>query len=729
MKPINFSELNFYCNPVLNQNLSNILLSKFVRPLTSLPTQQLYYDLKNKIIYKNIPEHLRDATFIYPILIPKTFQNLEQYEYYDDSYENVPWSMAFEGRRRCMQWLRTPSEMVSQYFSWVGVEASEYVKLLSYPLSYVLPLFKKIKIYCHNNYENFGACCRYFVDLDAISGIPITKIRSSGDDPYKWLTQTVMSLYDRNWWKKQFLETFSQFATHSPSNFLTLQEFALNRWLWVTHGSTKFSKLMLEDKVVKTKFGAAVSLTDDEILKHIDDALAGKPEEQIKVFVKPDEASFKRRLIANVPLGGYIIAAYVRWLLEQYLGKEPGFEKLNTTILDTVNIVRLLKEGRVALPLDESAYDYHVTRDSWLGFFDFLDYAFPGNVGCNCLKRYFNTANWHFEDTQDKWMKGMPSGLALTTFLNSWMNYIKQKTIVNSDIHWACGDDVLTFPYDKDISLLDIEREYAKFGSEANATKNWRSTRFCEYLKVLYGRYGTSGYPARIYGSLLFSKEPSPTNPNEKLYELTDLWKQFFDRMGLPMDEDLVARDLASAMSKKIPGFNKYTAKLWLHSPKIHGGYGKLPYNDFTFTWELEDKIVTSYTLSRYRLPPVVKYSGKTRLLIGKYKTKESSFKFGPPATLPPIQTEEDWIRRLNREDIPDRGPFTGMVLDLVPLPVIDFVSVASMSKYAAANYFYCYPNLRGSWNQIANRLISGSKLLARSILNFCSFYHIDFLI
>lgn len=726
---MDFSALNFHCNPVLNSNFYEVIKAKFLDPLLSLKTQQLYYDLKHKILYKHIPPELQEAKFLYPIIIPKEYNHLADYPYFDSSYENVPWYVAFEGKRRAMQWLKTPSEIISQYFSWVGVDPACFIRLLQYPLSYVLPLFKKIKIFCHHNYEYFGACCRYFVDLDALSGVPPPKIRASGDDPYKWLTETVISLYDRSWWSQKFLETFSRFAIHSPSKFLTLEEFALNRWLWVTHGSTKFSKLMLNDKVVKTKFGAAISLTDEEILKHVKDAVSEKADEQIKVFVKPDEASFKRRLIANVPLGGYIIAAYVRWLLEQFLGKEPGFEKLNTTILDTVNVVDLLKNGRVAYPLDESAYDYHVTRESWLGFFDFLDYAFPGNQGCQYLKQYFNTAVWHFEDQKGKWMKGMPSGLALTTFLNSWMNYIKQTTIVNSDVHWACGDDVLTFPYDKTLTLEEIEKEYKKFGSEANASKNWRSTRFCEYLKVLYGRYGTSGYPARIFGSLMFTKDPSPVNPNEKLYELTDLWKQFFDRMGLPMDENLVARDLASSISHKVPNFNKRTALLWLHCPKIHGGFGKLPYNDYSFTWELENKYVSNYIFSRYRLPPVVRYDGGVKLIIKREKYKRVKFKFGPPATLPPIETEEDWVRRLNREDIPDRGPFTGMVLETIPLPVVDFISVNNMSKYASANYFYCFPNLRGSWSQIANRLISGSLLLVDSISHFLSTHRIDFLI
>lgn len=98
----------------------------------------------------------------------------------------------------------------------------------------------------------------------------------------------------------------------------------------------------------------------------------------------------------------------------------------------------------------------------------------------------------------------MPSGLALTSFLNSWMNYIKQARVVPGRLQWAAGDDVLVSPF-VEKSLVEVAEQYAKFGSEVNAQKNWVSRRYAEYLKVLFTSGGTTGYPARVYSSLMWA--------------------------------------------------------------------------------------------------------------------------------------------------------------------------------------------------------------------------------
>lgn len=657
---------------------------------------------------------------LYPVKIPFKYDR-------DEETSDAPWISTFQGSRRAMRWLKTPSDMISQYAYWVGFDPKSLICLLDYPLSIILPLFKKIKIWCHHHYDSLGAAVRYFVDLDSLSGIPPMSLRTSGDDPYKWLTELVSSEYGVDFWYNSFLQTFCDLAQKLPKRILNLYEFTISRWMWVTSGATKFSKLMLNDETVKTKFGAAVSLSDDELWQLVLDAIQGK--QPIGVFVKGDEASFKRRLIANVPLGGYIIAAYIRYLIESYLGKMPNFEKLSPSFQDRIDVITLLRQHRICYPLDESAYDYHVTRESWLGFIKFMKYAFPDNEGVIFFEKYFDVAVWQFEGEEGRWLKGMPSGLALTTMVNSWMNYIKQRTIVNSEIHWACGDDVLTFPYDQTITLEDIEKEYAKFGSSANASKNWSSYHFGEYLKTIYGETGTSGYPCRIYGSLLYTQDLSFRRPDEKLFELVDLWKQLFDRLGIPMDEKMVCRDLASAISTKVSGFKISVAREWLHAPKIHGGFGKLPYNNKTFTWELEETRISNYQLSRYRLPRVVDYYGKVTLHIGTYKLKGHTFRTGPAYALPPIETEEEWIARLNREDLPDRGPYTSMVLDIIPLPVIDFVSVANMSMFAKENQYNIYPNLYGSWNSISSHLINASLNLVNYVASLMTTHSLSILV
>lgn len=691
---------------------------EFIQPILQDKYKTKNFNIKTNSFVKTFDE--QQLHLIYKVKIPKHFT-------LDSDTADAPWISSFQGSRRAMRWLKTPSEMIACYASWVGFDPKPLVSLLDYPLSIVLPLFKRIKIWCHTHYDQYGSSVRYFVDLDSLSGIPPQSIRTMGDDPEKWLTTLVSSDYDRTFWSEQFKQTFCNFATNTTPTLMTLDEFTISRWMWVTEGATKFSKLMLDDEIVKTKFGAAVSLTDEELLKIVAESRNGS--QPIGVFIKGDESSFKRRLIANVPLGGYIIASYVRYLIEQFCGKVPGFEKLSPSFSDKINVINLLREGRVCFPLDESAYDYHVTRESWLGFFDFLKLAFPNNEGVTALQDYFDHAFWQFDGKKGKWLKGMPSGLALTTMLNSWMNYIKQKTIVVSDFHWACGDDVLTFPFDQTVTLKQIEEAYARFGSDANAAKNWKSYRFGEYLKTIYGTTGTSGYPARIFGSLLFTQDLSFRRPDEKLYELVDLWKQLFDRLGIPMDEKVVARDLANAISHKVVGFNQHVAMDWMHSPKIHGGFGKLPYNNLTFTWEMEERKFKNYYGARYRLPSVIEYYGQVNLKIGTYVRTTSNYKLGEAYHLPPVTNEMEWERRLNREDIPDHGPYSSMILDIIPLPVMDFISVANMSAFAYSNGFNIYPNLTGKWNSISSRLINASIALVEFVTSTMTNHNLTMLV
>lgn len=711
---------NLFNNPAVNAEVFDRIDTIFIGPLLSKEYIIKPFNIKLNKFVEGDPHTLLSNQNVYYVRIPKGVKR-------DPETSDAPWIASFQGYRRAMRWLKEPSDMINQYACWVGFDPSHLKQLLHYPLSVVLPLFKKIKIWCHSHFDDYGAACRYYVDLDSISGIPPQSLRTLGDDPHKWLTKLVKSEYGVKFWFTQFLKTFSNMANQLPKAILSLYQFTVSRWLWVTPGATKFSKLMLDDELIKTKFAAAVSLTDAELWQLVIDAINGH--QPIGVFVKGDEASFKRRLIANVPLGGYIIAAYVRYLIESFLGKHPAFEKLSPTFEDKIDVINLLREGRLCYPLDESAYDYHVTRESWLGFIEFLKFSFPNNQGVLFFERYFNVAVWEFNGQTGRWLKGMPSGLALTTMVNSWMNYIKQTTIINSEIHWACGDDVLTFPFDKDLTLKDIEEAYLRFGSEANASKNWCSVRFGEYLKTLYGRYGTTGYPARIFGSLLYTQDLSFRRPDEKLYELVDLWKQLFDRLGLPMDERMVCRDLANAISTKVRGFNARMAMAWLHSPKIHGGFGKLPYNNFTFTWKLPDKKVSEYRNSRYRLPKVISYYGDIELIVGRYNYKPTTFKNGPAYHLPPIENEDEWVRRLNREDLPDRGPYTDMVLDTIPLPVIDFVSVANMSMLAQQFEYNIYPNLRGKWNSIANKLITASLSLVSLVSSLMTNHKLHILV
>lgn len=671
------------------------------------------------------------SKLIYPLLGCKP-KEIEKSKLYDASYADVTWFESFNGVRRALRFLDTPSSIVREYARWVEIDDTWLQHLGNMTIRIVLPFFKKLKSTIHDKIDFLPAQCRYFIDIETIAGYPKMQNRQFTDDPKEWLSSPSQSNYDTKWWTNAFIETYGNAITRQPLNLLSLREFTLCRWLWVTDGATRFSKLMLEDEIIKTKLGAAVTLSDAELLNHVFNI--NKNHRSIKskigVFIKPDEKGYKRRLIANLPLGAYIIAAYMRYLIVSFTGDEPNFMKLSPTPKDMIDVIELLKTKSYAMPLDESSYDYNVTNESWHGFINFMKYTFPENEAILLFEGYFEHAIWDYDGKKGVWNSGMPSGLALTSFVNSWMNYIKQKTVVNSTFHWAAGDDTLTFPADQELSLDYVGQEYKKFGSVAHPLKNWTSYHYAEYLKRFYTMYGTTAYPARVYSSLIWAGTERFYLPSDRLPELAELFKQFFDRLGKHMDEDYVAADLCRSVSNKVSGFTKQIAKQWLHSPRIHGGFGKLPYCDKAFTWHVEQTRRYKYRNNLIRLPDVTKHFGKVDLKITTFKFNPTiSFKTGPRYNLPPILTLDDWERRLNREDFNIRGPFASLAIENVPLPTIDFISTDIMSQLAQQGRYNVYPNLHGNWNSIANRCIVASYALVSNAVNLMRTYKVSSLI
>lgn len=636
----------------------------------------------------------------------------------DTTYQDIPWKDTFNGVRRGLRFLNSPRSILEEYLRWCGCPKSKILNLLEYSIQIVLPFFNALKMKIHHNINDLPPEFRYFLDIPTIAGFPKMDQRQMTDDPYLWLTDVTHSQFDENWWQSQFRITFGQSSVKVPDALLTIKEFAMSPWLWVTEGATNQSKLIINGELVKTKFGAAVSRPLDYFYDSVLAAVrhAHSPFSQIGVFIKPDEKGYKRRLIANVPLGGYILAAYIRYLITSFTGDYPAFCNLSPTTEQIYDVFHLLKQEREFYPLDESAYDYNVSRESWDGFFRFLRNQFPENEGVALFKRYFDIAIWSFDGKEGKWLAGMPSGLALTSFLNSWMNYIKQMTIVPGHINWAAGDDVLAVPYSQP-TLEEVSKDYAAFGSVSNPIKNWTSNRYCEYLKRLYHKTGTSGYPARIWASIIWAGTERFFLPADKLAELYELFKQFFDRLGIHMPETYVAADLSRSVSNKVPGFSIAIALLYLHSPRVHGGAGRLPYNNVTFTWTVENKHFDKIENNRIRIPRNIRYSGRVELKIGSYTlSPHVSFRFGNPYRLLPITNETEWEKRLNREDISYHGPFQHLILDVIPLPSLDFISTAMTSQIAADKKFNAYPNLHGSWQACSTRLIRGSLLLVDHI-------------
>lgn len=627
------------------------------------------------------------------------------------------WADTWNGNRRALQTLKNPWTIMDKYCELMGCSSDCMVSMLDWPACAVVACCDYVKVRTHEHFDKLPSEARAFLDIQLFAGYPKMEDRDLSDDPVAWLETDVPSSYDAEWWYNQFTKTFWLANKWPNSLFMNLKTFVCSRWLWITQGASPESRALYDGERWKTKLGAALSLTDDELLSRVDTAITNGGE--FGVFLKSDEKGYKRRLIVNVSLGGYILAAYVRYIIQNFVGDSPAFAKLETTIVDAVDVITLIRQGHLMMPLDESAYDYHVTADSLEGFNLFLVRQFP-NSGLEAYVRMCEKSKWRFGDRKGRWKKGMPSGLALTSLLNSWMNYIKQTTIIpTSPIHYAAGDDVLCASKSQ-IDLDLISREYKKFGADINIKKNWLSYSYAEFLKELYSGEGITGYPARIYASLIYAGRESTFLPSAKLAELSELWKQFFDRMGLPFNETLVAQDLARAISRKVERFTSQTARLWLRTPKALGGFGRSDDASVRFIWKTTVLEKKKYTELLWSIPPVIVFDDKVELRIEKFNSKIIQPQFGPPAKLPPVATLEEWIARLNNEHLDNKyGIFKDMIYGVIPLPTVDFISSRRMSEFATNNLANVRPNIGGGWNKTTNRLINCAKAMRIAVQHY----------
>lgn len=632
---------------------------------------------------------------------------------------DVPFSNIFNGVRRSFSDLKTPSEIFTNYFKIAKLVMPSSVKeILSAPANKAVPFLDYFTTYAKQHFDSFPPLVLAYCELSSLVGYPLPKFRKNEDDPVLWLTRDVNDQHSSSWYSGRMLQILT---SNNPKPSLDYDSFVLSRWLWISDGATSNSHLSLNGEIIKTKFGAAVSLSDAELLK-----LAYAPAaDDLSIFVKGDERGVKKRLIASVNMSGYLKAAYVRYLL-QNLGSVSSFMKDSLSLEDDLMVMDLLRRGNTAVPIDESKFDYHVSRAALLGFTDAISQLFPENSGVKVFCDWFlNMPRWRYEQERGFWLKGQPSGLALTSLLNSLINYCKQLDI-ESPVHWALGDDVLVF--NSDLTLEEIANHYATFGSVVNPKKNFKSDNYAEYLHFVYTKYGKTGYPARVYSSLIWSLEKTPVDPATRLFELTNLFKEFYDRAFLYMDEKLVSADLSRSVSRKLLGFNSRIASLWIHIPRCLGGFGLVPIIDHQFVLKHSETTRSYYCDSILRLPPVVKHA-KFSFRIVPFKTATNvRITSGPCANLPTITDLTRWEQRLNLDE-PDVSRLQYQYgTATIPLPSIPFVSDTRMSVLARHYGCNAWPLVTGKAHSRLSRFLLMSQwlvVLATDLLlqNKVSFY------
>lgn len=642
---------------------------------------------------------------------------------FSQDYVNIPFSETFHGSRRCLQFLQTPEQIFSYYFTMCKIARPNSVPtILKSSLQIVIPFFSHMKAFIHNHIDELPPISYCYAELDTIAGYPEEAHRALTDDPHQWLTQDVPDLHNSQWWANNIttLLTKSQIFHREP--LISFYQFLSCPWLWVTDGASSVSKLLLNGEKVRSKFGAALSLTPTELLASVIHSLNPKVV-NIDIFVKQDERGYKRRLIANMDLGSYLIAAYIRYLIEWLDGPVPHWMTATTNPNKDKQVIELLNLKRTAMPLDESQFDHHLSRSAWRGFLKSLDFLFPNNFGVHLFHVLFQNSLYfdRVTNTRGPWIKGMPSGLAITSLGNTLFNYVKQQAIM-SPIHYALGDDVLVFS--DGYTLEQISKYYQTFGAEVNVKKNWQSHHYAEYLHFLYCSHGRVGLPARIYGSLMYGLQFKDVTPLQRLNELTMLFKDFYDRSVLHFDFHLVASDLSRAVSSRWAGFNSQTALQWLHIPKALNGFGFIPYVNKQFIVKNDSVVKQHYENSLYKLPDKIVITSSSWSL-APFKLNSAQFHTGNIFHMPPIQSVSDWIARLNFEVPGIPKTVQKYAAETIPLPELEFISTSRMASFASQFKYNAYPNIAGSSVSRTTRFIKASLALADQVISWLRRYAI----
>lgn len=706
-------------NPDVQLSVPEIL--PLSNPEVEVSTQHTFnYDMTYYIHHPDL--RLSDSTFCARVF-DREWSKFNIKTNYSTDYTDIPFGEAFHGARRCLQFLQTPTQIFEYYFTMCQITKPNCIyQILKSSLQIVIPFFSHIKAFIHNHIDHLPPISYCYSELDTIAGYPLQENRSLTDDPHQWLSQDVVDEHSPQWWANNISTLLLRSQVPKRDMLLSFFDYLNSPWLWVTDGASSVSKLLLNGEKVRSKFAAALSLTPTELLGCVLHSLNPKVT-NIDIFIKQDERGFKRRLIANMDLGSYLVAAYIRYLIEWLDGPVPNWMTATTNPNKDRYVMELLKLKKKAMPLDESQFDHHLSRNAWLGLLKSLDFIFPNNFGVHLFHVLFQNSLFFDRVTNSRgpWIKGMPSGLAITSLGNTLFNYVKQQAIL-SPVHFALGDDVLVFS--DGYTLPQIANYYKTFGAEVNVKKNWESTHYAEYLHFLYSAHGRVGLPARIYGSLMYGLQFKDVTPLQRLNELSQLFKDFYDRAVLPFDFQLVSKDLSRAVSRRWAGFGAQQALTWLHIPKALNGYGFIPYVNKQLKVTNTNITREKYTNALIPIPDKVTVQ-ESQWSILPFKLNEAQFRTGNIYHLPPIESMEDWIARLNF-DIPGiPKTVQEYATEVIPLPELPYISVSRMSAFAAQWQYNAFPNISGSKLSRTTRFIKASLALADQVVSWLQRYSI----
>lgn len=412
------------------------------------------------------------------------------------------------------------------------------------------------------------------------SFIPVHPLTGKSEDFYRVFRAGV----------REFLSDFSQ-----PTGVKSVADWVADPGGWGGSGSTQWrGAVSLQGVVLKrNKWSMSLTRPQAEILSllYADGPELASLRQRNKAIAKREKS--KVRPVINSDDELYLRMSYVSSWLERGLSGNSR-STLFMSSEQRLAVWRRLSadDGAWRLPLDQSRFDWHVNK-SMLGIINDEIYRLASGIPDASVRAdvervlrqisstIANGGSISFPGTSEtvEVEKGVMSGWRWTALYDTIVNWAELwvardavKSLRGRDgVVYAVAqgdDDMLHVADEWDVVLYPVL--YARMGLDVNPGKFFASRVRDEFLRQV-GRVGqgSSGYPVRALGSVLWRNPLSadPPNGDERGRELLHNWAVLKSRGGNV--EQVMRADLGQAL-----GISRELLEDWLSTPAAVGGPG-----------------------------------------------------------------------------------------------------------------------------------------------------------
>lgn len=325
----------------------------------------------------------------------------------------------------------------------------------------------------------------------------------------------------------------------------------------------------------------------------------------------------KVRPVINADDASYLQMSFVSSWLEPFLqGNRNSTLWMSTKqVLDMkINTVMQLQAMRTALPLDQSHFDHQPTMAMLQSTFSAIKAFAPRDdlkyvTGLIAESIAEGTIVELPDGSKLTHKKGVLSGWRWTAMIDTIINIVTFRLATRLSgltrplavrLFNAQGDDDLIF-VDNNVDAELIAASYQAMNFEVNTKKFFISKRYQEYLRIVYDRDGSYGYPARSIVSLLINNpiNPDPPAGTSRIRAAYSNWMIAINRRLSCYHEMLEDISRGNGVSESF-------VEEWLHTPATLGGCGWQPWSEKTEYTVLSDSIIKRHgKISGIHLVPV----------------------------------------------------------------------------------------------------------------------------